>query len=535
MARQAVASPDVPLDAPDVMVNNGAVSFSIAAPKLFWNTSHAPCPPGLALAETPPAPEQADAAAPPTTGEDQAVKPPPSEQAHEAAPPPATAEGQSVNVPSAPDAPLVPDAETVNRIAVQGSEIRKLFTVDETCAEYEIRSNIVADNNYVYWVNNSGLVRLSVNANPGDPTQLLNNQVGGHTELAIDDTYIIVLKVEGSNPSYTSRIWRVNKVTGAATLLQTRNAYAGRISSSSALDLATGQTRYYVYWMEGSNLLRYEPATSSLTTIATGVTAYYAEGGRISCSGSFCFITDLVFIAQNTQVRTYNNATNTLNAPFYTSPGGNRVFGIVTDNSYVLMLEEYYLPCSPLPCVGGTYTHYVTRAARNGSSPATLYSSSSGPYSLNGPIQRIAAAGDYVFWLEIGGAIKRLPKNASALPLTNMRITGIMITQGIQRPDNSVILIAGRRTFVRVFVQSDGPAVPGVTARLERLDNSNNVIATVLPVNDVGTNLTVRPNPVRENLNDSFLFELPWSWVTTGLRLRAAEPVQGAAGVELHR
>lgn len=497
LARLAVASPDVPLDVPDVMVNGGAVSFSIAAPKLFWNTSHDPCPPGLALAES---------SAP--------------EQAGEAAAPPTTTEAQSVDAPDAPDAPLVPDAETVNRIAVHGSEIRKLFTVDETCAQYEIRSNIVADSNYVYWVNASGLVRLSVNANPGDPTQLLNNQVGGLiVEVAIDDTYIVVLKVEGSNPSYTSRIWRVNKVTGAATLLQTRNAYAGRIGTSSAYDLSTSQTRTYVYWMEGNNLLRYEPATSSLATIATGVTAYYAEGGRVSCSGSFCFFTDLVFIAQNTQVRTYNNATNTLNAPFYTSPGGNKVFGIVTDNNYVLMLEESFLPCSPQPCFGGTYTHYVTRAARNGSNPATLYASA--PAFFSGPIQRIAAAGDYVFWLEIGGAIKRLPKNASALPLTNMKITSLMITQGIQRPDNSVILIAGRRTFVRVFVQSDGAAVPGVTARLERLDGSNNIIDTVLPVNDVGTNLTVRPNPVRVNSNDSFLFELPWNWTTSGLRLRA--------------
>lgn len=493
-ARRALASPDMPLDTPNVMVNGGAVSFSIAAPKLFWNTSHDPCPPSLA---------QAEANAP--------------EESSESALPPSTTDGQSVNAPNTPDAPLVPDAETVNRIAVQGSEIRKLFTVDETCAQYEIRSNIVADNNYVYWTNNTGLVRLSVNANPGDPTQVLTNLVSGYSELAIDDTHIFVLRIVSTAP-YISQFWRVNKTTGAATLLLQRAVYADRIGTSSAYDLSSNQTRTYVYWMEGNNLLRYEPATSSLTTIATGATAYYAEGGRVSCSGSFCFLTDLVFIAQNTQVRTYNNATNTLNAPFYTSPGGNTVFGIVTDNNYVLMLEEFFLPCSPQPCFGGTYTHYVTRAARNGSNPTTLYASA--PVFFSRPIQRIAAASDYVFWQE-GGAIKRLPKNASALPLTNMKITGMMITQGIQRPDNSVILIQGRRTFVRVFVQSDGPAVPGVTTRLERLDSSNNVIATVLPVNNVGTNLTVHPSPVRTALNDSFLFELPWSWVTSGLRLRA--------------
>ncbi|BCX04100.1 MAG: hypothetical protein KatS3mg053_2038 [Candidatus Roseilinea sp.] len=491
LTRRAMASPDVPLDVPSVMVNSGAVSFSIAAPKLFWNTSHDPCPPALALAE---------ASAP--------------EQGGETAPPSVMAEAQSVD---APDAPLVPDAETVNRIAVQGSEIRKLFTVDETCAQYEIRSNIVADDNYVYWTNNTGLVRLSVNANPGDPTQLVTNQVSGYTELAIDGTYVVALKVLGSGP-YTSQIWRINKASGAAALLQTRNnIYAARIASSYSFSIANGE-RYYVYWMEGNNLMRFEPATSALTTIATGVTGYYAEGGRTVFVGGFLIFTDLVFIAQNTQVRTYSNYANALNPPVYTSSDGNKVFGIVTDKDYMLMLEEYFLPCSPQPCFGGAYTHYVTRATRNGSNPGTLYFSTVS--GINGPIQRIGAASDYVFWQE-GGAIKRLPKNASALPLTNMKITGVMITQGIQRPDNSVILIEGRRTFVRVFVQSDGPAVAGVTARLERLDSGNNVVETVLPVNSVGTNLTVRPSPVRTNLNDSFLFELPWSWITSGLRLRA--------------
>src|SRR5262249_44604306 len=34
--------------------------------------------------------------------------------------------------------------------------------------------------------------------------------------------------------------------------------------------------------------------------------------------------------------------------------------------------------------------------------------------------------------------------------------------------------------------------------------------------NDVGTNLTVWSSPQRGNLNDSFIFELPWGWTTCG-------------------
>ena len=49
---------------------------------------------------------------------------------------------------------------------------------------------------------------------------------------------------------------------------------------------------------------------------------------------------------------------------------------------------------------------------------------------------------------------------------SNLRITGMEVTQGIQDLANSVLLVSGRRTFVRVYVKSDGPAVPGVTATL---------------------------------------------------------------------
>ena len=112
--------------------------------------------------------------------------------------------------------------------------------------------------------------------------------------------------------------------------------------------------------------------------------------------------------------------------------------------------------------------------------------------------------------------MRRLPKDASALPLINLRTTGLEITQSIQKPDNSVRLIKNKRTFVRLFVKSDGAAVPGVTALLYGRSTNCGALGPLLPVNDVGTNLTVRPSPQRTNLNDSFLFELPWSWTTCG-------------------
>ena len=87
------------------------------------------------------------------------------------------------------------------------------------------------------------------------------------------------------------------------------------------------------------------------------------------------------------------------------------------------------------------------------------------------------------------------------------------VTQAIQNLTNSVLLIKNKRTFVRVYVKSAGPSVAGVTATLSAPSFGGTPLQ---PVNPVGTKLTVRTNPNRNDINQSFLFELPWSWTSNG-------------------
>jgi YVTN family beta-propeller protein len=115
-------------------------------------------------------------------------------------------------------------------------------------------------------------------------------------------------------------------------------------------------------------------------------------------------------------------------------------------------------------------------------------------------------------------------------PATSLRVTGMEVTQAIQDLANSVPLISGRRTFVRVYVRSDGPAVPGVTAALTGSGSYTTIggevtvpLGSLAPVNAVGPRITVSPSPKRSNLDDSFLFELPYNWTNfAALRLHAA-------------
>ena len=96
-----------------------------------------------------------------------------------------------------------------------------------------------------------------------------------------------------------------------------------------------------------------------------------------------------------------------------------------------------------------------------------------------------------------------------------MYVTGMEVTQGIQNLSNSVLLVKSKRTFVRVYVKSAGPSGFRRDAPSWLLPTSRQ-ITRLQPVNPVGTKITVRTNPNRNDINQSFLFELPWSWTQDG-------------------
>jgi YVTN family beta-propeller protein len=123
-------------------------------------------------------------------------------------------------------------------------------------------------------------------------------------------------------------------------------------------------------------------------------------------------------------------------------------------------------------------------------------------------------------------------------PPANLHVTGIEVTQGIQNLAGSVPLISGRRTFVRVYVNADTQAEAGVTAGLSAIGYiactpgtcppEGTTLGPLIPSNTVGPRITVVPSPKRGNLNDSFLFELPFQWTNyQSLRLH---PVLNATG-----
>ncbi|HEX7394606.1 MAG TPA: BACON domain-containing carbohydrate-binding protein [Anaerolineaceae bacterium] len=453
----APTAPTAPSDVPVPLVPAGNVSsFSLMAPKLFWNTGVPLCPPAL-----------------PTGG-------------------------------------LAPDAtypETIKRIATYGSTVRTIYSNLVNCSSGLIQSKIVSDADFVYWLTPNGLYRTSTNANPGDAPQLVNSLLTAPGELAMAADKVFAFYTDPFSPS--PKVGYVTKDTKALIMLTAP-------PTGLAFDLQTDGA--WVYYRVGTSLYRLKPGIDVGTVIATGVSGYYPEGSRlISCTLNppSCFFSNNIYIAKGASIFRYNNNNNSLGSSIFTSSDTSAtITQAVTDSINLFFVERRTLLCLFPPCFTN-YSFVLNRTTRSGANLAALYTY--GPTFGSG-ITGLTTDGTYLFFSPEDGSLQRLANNASALPSINMVANGMEVTQGIQNLSNSVILIKNKRTFVRLYVKSAGAAVAGVTAQLDAPDLG---LGPLAPVNPVGTSLTVRATPDRNDINQSFLFELPWTWTQySSIKLR---------------
>jgi hypothetical protein len=112
-------------------------------------------------------------------------------------------------------------------------------------------------------------------------------------------------------------------------------------------------------------------------------------------------------------------------------------------------------------------------------------------------------------------------------PGPDMHVDAMEVTQAIQDLNNSVDLVAGKRTYVRVHASTPSN-VTDVYATLSGKRGMVNLVPILSPGNP-GGDITVRTSPDRGQINDSFWFELPSGWITAGnLTLTARLDPNGA-------
>ncbi len=194
------------------------------------------------------------------------------------------------------------------------------------------------------------------------------------------------------------------------------------------------------------------------------------------------------------------------------------ITGVTADSLNVYFLEQ--------PTGTGSFTVYRRANATDISTP--IYTSS--PTPVWQPLHQLHVDGEYLLFLQ-NDELLRLRTDEESVTLTNLRATGLEVTQAIQADDASVPLIQGKRTVVRLFAQSDGASVPGVTAHLYRLDGAGAVIdGPLAPRNRIldggawreSLYLAVPAAPDADNIAESYTFVLPPGWIDDAtLRVRA--------------
>ena len=161
-----------------------------------------------------------------------------------------------------------------------------------------------------------------------------------------------------------------------------------------------------------------------------------------------------------------------------------------------------------------------------------------GPLS-NGQQVQIAAtivlstAGSYMPGLTLSGDVRDQDdsNDNAGQPLTvdpappagnDLMLTDIEITQGIQNMTNTVPLVNGKPTFVRVYGQTNGGTVKGVSALLhgQRYFGGED-LGTLSPINGSACLELDGDTPDRDQFSDSFVFELPESWWSGGVTMTA--------------
>lgn len=405
----------------------------------------------------------------------------------------------------------------ITRASVAVSSPRTLYEFNPprpvgTCNPYRLYSNVFAFGPDLYFIDNQGpdghaaLWRRPRDTNPFEPSQMLAD-LGRDTisaELIVFGVSVIVIH-RSSNPIRVRNvIIQYHKDTGE--LLN------GNIDSASGSLRALRYDGRYLYWLKDNALRRNDTTNGVLVTALPGqvIDDYIVYGYEEQCGPPGCEYYSRIQFSRGHRFFEAETISNQV-FPAYTSTEATAsIIGMVRGP-----IHYYFIEQRPR---GGDFpdqiTYRVFRLGVGDSVPQLIY----GPIA-NAPLGYDGFRTDlsWLYFRDVGrNRLLRLPVNAAAIQIQDLRATGLEVTQGLQNSAHSLRLIAGKRTIVRFYVRSaSGADVPGVEASLAG-SNQFGFLGRLEPINAGGKLLTVRANPTRASLDHSFQFELPLWWTTGG-------------------
>lgn len=107
---------------------------------------------------------------------------------------------------------------------------------------------------------------------------------------------------------------------------------------------------------------------------------------------------------------------------------------------------------------------------------------------------------------------------------SNLELTALEVTQGMQNLLNEMPLVQDRPTFVRAHVRATEKftVVEKVKAKLTVKRPTGEILGTLSPINNAAGAINISSEAQRENLNDSFLFQMNPEWLNGKIILQFA-------------
>jgi len=114
------------------------------------------------------------------------------------------------------------------------------------------------------------------------------------------------------------------------------------------------------------------------------------------------------------------------------------------------------------------------------------------------------------------GESKEILASPNMLGSGSLILIGLEVTQGVQNINNSLPLVANKRTYVRAHVKNLSVSSLSTSATLTARNAGTGTILSPGPITNIneGRSIPVPRFPLRTALNDSYLFEIPSAWRT---------------------
>jgi len=405
-----------------------------------------------------------------------------------------------------------PSGEFSNQASIK---LRGIFSApekileDKRCPVLLNGGNVVGDSLYLYYFEDEQLVRKAVSAAASDPTTPLTQAPrlpSPYNEtLAIDDAGRLYWS---TNNSGTLTIWRMKADNSEApTVFTSLNTAGGGISRM--------MTYHYnavdgIAFIANGNLWRYNNNVASPLLLGSNVRDFWA---RVSQVGAFSTVT--FYAARDTGLF---RITNTGNSTQIYTPSTNNpttIDSVTADDQNIYLVEGIY------GCLPGQFCPEPTRSLYRRALSAADNMSWDLMVAQEGGTN-LRSDGQYLYF-KTGSAystINELKKVATNVPPVQIAIKAdaLEVVQTIQSIVMDIPLIANKPTYARGYahalINTSGNDQLRPSAVLYGKLNGQDLPGSPLsPINSPFIDTTSNLGALRGDLQRSFLFELPQSWV----------------------